>query len=129
MTAKLQQRQRERGDPSPPERGSATRSNVVHPPALPLPDASPRAKRLDCGGRAQRRHRFRPHPTPPITERNHPHHSSFVIRHLPQSSPRHDPLKFGIRPFGFHSPRWALCLCGRICVSSVPICGPPRSLL
>jgi len=70
--------------PSRPERGSVTRSNVTHPPAGHRPTRSTTQSVMDCGGRAQRRHRFRPHPTLPITPGTIARtirHSSFVIRH------------------------------------------------
>jgi len=86
MTAKLQQWQRERDGPA---RGSAPRTNLIHPPASPPLPGQPAQSVLDRGGNlprrseaeagAQRRHRFRPHraysnhhETPP---------APFVIRH------------------------------------------------
>ena len=50
MTANLQQRQRERGDISRPERGSVTRSDVRYPPASPPQPHQPARSVPECGG-------------------------------------------------------------------------------
>jgi len=52
-----------------PDRRSMTRSNAAHPPALHLTTHSTTQDILDRGGKAQRRHRFRPH-------RTHPNHQT-----------------------------------------------------
>jgi len=44
-----------------------TRSNVTHPAASPPLTYHPAQSVMDCGGKAQRRHRFRPRHTLPIT--------------------------------------------------------------
>jgi len=70
-----------RSIPSPSqahERGSVTRSNVTHPPASPPLTCHPAQSVMDCGGKAQRRHRFRSHRSFP----NHPEPLARTIRHF-----------------------------------------------
>ena len=92
MTAKLQQRQRERGDHSRRERGSMTRSNVIHPPASPPSNASPRATRLGLRWQSAAATPLSPAPHAPNPPgHNHPHHSSFCWQaelRLRHSSPK-----------------------------------------